>query len=118
MVTVTEPKPPAAGGAAEAGVAGAEPLGLGGVAAGGSMVTDTDGAAVAPTGLASAGVVTGAEGGVSAGADAGASAGMAAPHLMQNLVGCCASNPQATHLREAMMNFLEKLYLSSYHHSR
>lgn len=72
------------------------------------MVTETDGAAAGLGALASGAGATGAEGcaGVgSAEAEAGASAGMAAPHLMQNLVACCDSNPQATHLREAMMNF-------------
>ncbi len=107
MVTVTEPKPPAAGGGAEAGAEFAGPLGLGGVEAGGSMVTDTDGGDALAV-LASAGGVAGAAGGAevdSAEADVETSVGMAAPHLMQNLVDCCDSNPQATHLREAMMNF-------------
>jgi hypothetical protein len=70
------------------------------------MVTDTEGAAAEPTEPASAGIALLAEvgdDGVSAGADEAGSVGMTAPHLMQNLVICCGSNPQVTHFRESMI---------------
>jgi hypothetical protein len=70
------------------------------------MVTDTEGVAAELTEAASAGIAPLAEvgdDGVSTGADEAGSVGMTAPHLMQNLVVCSGSNPQAMHFREAMM---------------
>jgi hypothetical protein len=70
------------------------------------MVTDTDGAAAGLTELASAGIallVELGDDGVSAGSDEAGSVGMTDPHLMQNLVICCGSNPQATHFSVSMM---------------
>lgn len=100
-VTVTDPKPPAAGG----GAAGAEPVEKDGVATGGSMVTDTDEAPAGLAEMASTGVeILTKSGDVdgSTGADEG-SVGIAAPHLMQNLVVCSGSNPQATHFKKPMI---------------